>query len=234
MRPVECGAWPLDSTGAAKAYVEYGDAQPDLYERLGDYCSYCELRVGDCMHVEHVLPKAVPRYQHLEVQWLNFLLACTRCNSTKGHSDIDRADYFWPDTDNTFRAFLYEHGGIVRVAPGLRPDDQQTAQRTLELTGIDRRPGHPSFDHKDRRWLERSNAWDKAVVALHNLRANNTPELTATIVDLARATGFWSVWMTVFQAEDALVARFISAFPGTCAACFSASGSSQPRPPGSL
>ena len=234
MRPVERGAWPLGSDGGLKAYAEYGDAQPDLYERLGEYCSYCELRVGDCIHVEHVLPKAVPRYRHLEGQWLNFLLACPRCNSTKGHGGLDRADYFWPDTDNTFRAFLYERGGIVRVWPGLSVDDQQITQRTLDLTGVDRRPGHLRFEHKDRRWMDRSNAWDKAVLALNNLHANNTPELRDTIVDLARATGFWSVWMTVFQSENAVLARFISAFPGTCTLCFDAAGSPQPRPAGSL
>ena len=234
VRPVERGAWPSDSNGTQKTYAEYGDAQPDLYHRLGEYCSYCELCVGDCLHVEHILPKAVPHYQHLELHWPNFLLACTRCNSTKGHSDIDRADYFWPDTDNTFRAFRYERGGIVRVEPSLTPTEQQKARRTLNLTGIDRRPGHPRFEHKDRRWQKRLDVGDKAVDALNDIHRNNTPELTTTIVDLARATGFWSVWMTVFQSETAMLARFVAAFPGTCTACFDAGGMPQARPGGSL
>ena len=234
MRPVERGAWPLDGSGAPKAYAEYGDAQPDLYERLGDYCSYCEMRVADCIHVEHILPKAIPRYAHLEVYWPNFLLACARCNSIKGHRDIDHTDYFWPDADNTFRAFLYERGGVVRVEPGLSAGDQQKAQETLDLTGVDRRPGHPHFDHKDRRWQGRLDAWDKAVDALDRLHSSYTPELAATVIDLACATGFWSVWMTVFQSERGMLARFITAFPGTCAACFDADSVPQPRPGGGL
>ena len=234
VRPVERGAWPLDGSGKPKVYAEYGDAQLDLYECLGEYCSYCEMRVTDCIHVEHILPKAVPRYAHLERHWPNFLLACARCNSIKGHRDIERADYFWPDTDNTFRAFLYGRGGTVRVEPGLSADDQQKAQETLDLTGIDRRPGHPQFEPKDRRWMARRDAWDKAVIALDRLHDESAPELAATIVDLAAATGFWSVWMTVFRSETDMLARFITAFPGTCTACFGPDSVPQSRSGGSL
>ena len=234
VRPVERGAWPLNSSGNQKVYAKYGDAQPDLYERLGAYCSYCELCIEDCLHVEHILPKAVPRYTHLEREWPNFLLACTRCNSIKGHDDINLDDYFWPHADNTFRAFIYEYGGIVRVNTNLSYDEQVKAQRTLELTGIDRKPGHLHFEPKDRRWLKRRDAWDKAIIALQDIQGNQTPEFRETVVSLAIATGFWSVWVTVFQSEAAMLKLFVDAFPGTCTVCFDASAAPQPRPGGTL
>lgn len=234
MRPVERGNWPTDEDGSRKVYADYGDAQIDLYERLGEYCSYCEMRVGDCMHVEHILPKSVPRYQHLEHDWSNFLFSCQRCNDIKGSNDINHADYFWPDRDNTFRAFLYSVGGIVKIRTDLSAADQQKAQKTLALTGLDRKPGHPRFAVKDRRWIERSSAWGKAQDALKRMHENNTPELARTIIALATATGFWSIWMTVFQSETAMLKEFIAAFPGTCTSCFNGNGEAQPRTNGSL
>ncbi len=234
MRPVERGSWPTNSDGDRKAYAEYGDAQIDLYERLGEYCSYCEMRVADCMDVEHILPKGVPLHQYLERDWSNFLLACKRCNDIKGRDDINRADYFWPDIDNTFRALLYSDGGIVQVAPNLSVTDQQKAQQTLILTGLDRRPGHSKFAAKDRRWIDRRDAWGIAQTALSNMHSSDSPQLRATIIALSKKTGFWSIWMTVFQADKAMTKELIAAFPGTCTSCFDDHGEAQPRPNGSL
>jgi hypothetical protein len=42
MRPVERGPVP-EVGGVPRTYVECGDARDDLFGRLGDYCSYCEM-----------------------------------------------------------------------------------------------------------------------------------------------------------------------------------------------
>jgi hypothetical protein len=70
------------------------------------------------------------------------------------------------------------------------------------------------------RWFNRKVAWDMAERALGHVQANDTPQLRETIVDLALAKGFWSVWMTVFRNDANMLGRFITAFPGTDAACF--------------
>ena len=68
--------------------------------------------------VEHVKPKALnPK---LALTWANCLLACDRCNSTKGETQPTSA-CLWPDRDNTFAAFTYGPGGEVSVNPTLAP-----------------------------------------------------------------------------------------------------------------
>jgi hypothetical protein len=172
-------------------------------------------------------------HPHLEKDWNNFLLACTNCNSTKGYKKIVLADYYWPDRDNTFRAFIYLQGGIVRVNPNLTDFEQHQALKTLQLTGLDRMPGNdPAM--KDRRWLNRRKAWDIAERSLQNLKRNNTPSMREQIVDTATTRGFWSVWMSVFRDDTDMLERFINAFEGTCRLCFDDQFKLVPRPGGAL
>lgn len=65
-----------------KADPEYGFSRFDLISAIGSYCSYCELPISSVPAVEHRLPKAY--FPALFLNWSNFLLACTLCNSTKG------------------------------------------------------------------------------------------------------------------------------------------------------
>ena len=74
MRPVSRGAAP-------RTYSSYGDAIGDLEDRLGIYCSYCERRLPVSLAVEHMAPKSL--HPDRELEWKNFLLGCTNCNSVK-------------------------------------------------------------------------------------------------------------------------------------------------------
>ena len=47
MRPVDKGAAPQ------KEYKQYKDAEPDLEERIGAYCSFCEMSINHVPEVEH-------------------------------------------------------------------------------------------------------------------------------------------------------------------------------------
>lgn len=50
--------------------------------------------------------------------------------------------------------------------------------------------------------------------------------------ELAPATGFFSVWMTVFSQHPEMRRGFINAFPGTAPDCFDADGAALARPNG--
>jgi hypothetical protein len=220
MRPVERGAVPLDTNGNAKVFKDYVGARDDLIKRLGDYCSYCESPLL-APAVEHIQPKI--SVATLATTWSNFLLACTFCNSIKGSHTINTnnlANYFWVDTDNTFIAFRYEKNLSPQIALHLNTTQQQIAQNTLGLTGLDREPLHPKLSDKDRRWIKRNEAWEKAERAKQHLSQQPTDLMREQVKDTATSTGFWSVWMTVFQDDIDMRDRLIKAFTGTSRACF--------------
>jgi uncharacterized protein (TIGR02646 family) len=220
MRPVNRGDRPTDTNDNPIDYKGYGDARDDLIERLGDYCSYCESPLL-APAVEHIQPKS--KEPALEKIWSNFLLACTFCNSVKKDKTIDAGnlnDYFWADTDNTFRAFFYAKDRAPQIDSSLNSINQQIARNTLELTGLDREPLHPLLTNKDRRWIKRKEAWDKAETAKANLEQQPTELMRRQIKDTATSTGFWSVWMTVFQDDTDMRSRLIEVFQGTSKECF--------------
>jgi hypothetical protein len=173
--------------------------------------------------VEHVQPKKSPgatvAMADRELDWHNFLLACTNCNSTKGNTDVVIDYYYWPDRDNTFRAFKYSVGGIIELADVLMVDQKKKAKRTIELTGLDKKPLNNS-EASDRRWLNRKEAWDIASRSKERLSRNYTEDFKEQIEDTAFANGFWSIWMTVFKDDPDMLRRLIKKFTGTCDQCF--------------
>ena len=220
MRPVNRGDWPTDSNGCPIEFKKYSDARDNLIERIGDYCSYCESPLL-APAIEHIQPKS--KEPALEKTWSNFLMACTFCNSVKKDNSIDAAnlnDYFWADTDNTFRAFLYAKDRAPQIDVSLNAIKQQISRNTLDLTGLDREPSHPLLTKKDRRWIKRKEAWSKAEAAKANLEEQPTELMRRQIKDTATSTGFWSVWMTVFQDDTDMRRRLIEAFQGTSKECF--------------
>ena len=233
MRPIVRGRQPCDSTGNPKVFKKYQQARGELIDRLGDYCSYCEMPLHTALAVEHIQPKDENLYPELELEWDNFLLACPNCNSNKGNTDVILEDYYWSHIDNTFRAFIYSEGGLVKPNPLLTDEEKIKATATLELVGLQKRSVHDG-ERKDRRQNSRRESWDKAKRALSNLQANNIQAMRQQIVDTALGSGFWSVWMTVFKEEPDMLQRFIDAFAGTCRDCFDISGNPIPRQKGRL
>ena len=219
MRPIHRGDKPTDSNGNPIDFKDYGDVRNDSFTRIGYYCSYCESPLL-APAVEHIQPKSLE--PALEKTWSNFLLACTYCNSIKGDKAVNAGNlnnYFWPDTDNIFRAFIYEKDRAPQIDISLNATNQQISRNTLELTGLDREPLHPSLTKKDRRWEKRIEAWSKAERAKLNLSRQATDSMRDQIIDTATSTGFWSVWMTVFQDYTDMRCRLINAFQGTSIEC---------------
>jgi uncharacterized protein (TIGR02646 family) len=231
MRPVERGDVPTDAKGHPKQYKQYDQAQPDLVVRLGEYCSYCERSIKANLAVEHIQSKD---YQpQLELSWHNFLLACANCNSTKStkvRDDTTQSHYYWPHLDNTLHTFVYKPDGVVEVNPALNAAEQKKAQKTLELTGLDRHPtAKNKLRPKDERWNHRREVWDLAQQAKTLLALNDNSSLRDFIVMNAKGHGCVSIWMTVFHDDPDMLNRFIQAFPGTCCQCFNSKGQPVPR-----
>ena len=203
MRSVCRGPWPTGDDGNRLSFDPYGKAKIPLIGRIGEYCSYCE-REGD-LHVEHVVPKK--HNKQLETEWSYSLLGCVNCNSRKLYKNTSRNGYLWPDVDDTFNAFTYRSGGRVSVAEELEPDERSRANELFDLVGL----GAPVTD-TDRRRHKRRQAWDKAKEIRDSA---NVEDKWRWVIDVAVATGFFSVWMTVFRDDEDMCRRLKQAFPGT-------------------
>jgi uncharacterized protein (TIGR02646 family) len=217
MRPVDRGASPIIGD-----FKRYGDAYPFLVAQLEKYCSYCERYLATGLAVEHIQPKKP--YPALERTWDNFLLGCVNCNSTKGDQDVLLHDLLLPDRDNTFAAYEYTDDGQVRPAPRLDAATHVLAERTLTLTGQNTSRPLPNDPNLRRIAIDRINQrrelWLKALRARYLLESSPSQALREVIVELARAEGFFSIWMKVFEADTDMRRRFIAAFVGTASDCF--------------
>jgi uncharacterized protein (TIGR02646 family) len=227
---------PVDRGSAPRSYTKYQDAQADLINRIGDYCSYCERQIECNLAVEHIRPKSwVPMLRN---DWSNFLLGCVNCNSCKGDKDIDIDDYFWPDADNTFLAFEYLDAGLVVTHPSLHHPEGVKAQATIELFGLDRDPGHPNKGKrptsKDKRWLRRQEIWRIAKRELGRLQRDDTPNIRELIVEVAISRGLFSIWMKVFEHDPDMRCRLIRGFRGTAINCFDTGGQAISRAGGKI
>jgi hypothetical protein len=174
--------------------------------------------------VEHIQHK--DRFPTLKGRWTNFLLGCVNCNSCKGVKEVDFAKVFFPDRDNTFAAFLYTPDGKVAPAPTLNPHHHRLACASLSMTGLDKDPAKtPDANGKlislDR-GSQRMEVWAIAEEAHRDVKAEpGNDVLKDCVVKLARAQGYFSIWMTVFEGDTELRNRFIDAFEGTRASgCF--------------
>lgn len=213
MRPVLRGPWPTNADGSRKSYAVYGNAKPDLFDRLDAYCSYCErpLKTAEA-EVEHMLPKN--RYPDDESNWENYLLACKACNTKKGNKDTrPLADFVWPDRDSTLACFLYEVDGTVSAAPGLDPQLRTRAQASLDL--LDAGFSNQINSFADDRYEQRLRALGIIRIAQHSLQEQDSPSVRLLVLELARATGFWSIWIACFGQDADLRQRLIQAWRGT-------------------
>lgn len=193
-------------------YKPYNNAKDELIEAIGGYCSYCE-RPGysAALDVEHIRDKDThPNRKYL---WRNFLIGCKNCNPVKGTKSI--LNMYFPSVHNTYEIFNYDHLGQVTVNTQFltTQSERDRAQRLIDLVGLDRRPGHPKFSKKDKRWSDRQDAYLIAERCLPKYKSGDVD--IDTLIELAIAKGFWSVWMTVFSAEPDVITRLVKDFPGT-------------------
>jgi len=216
MRPIRRGPSPRPND-----FDDYRDAKAELVSRLGPYCSFCERRVATNLAVEHVQPKGLPAYAHLTGRWDNFLLACVNCNSSKGARDVRLDAVLLPDRDNTCAALSYEPDGTVGPSPSASAAGlARMVDETLALTGLDK----AAINTPDRngrqvaldRLSQRMETWLQATEARRLVISNpGNPDIRDLAARLAAATGFFSIWMTVFDDDVDMRWRLIERFPGT-------------------
>lgn len=222
MRPIRRGISPRDTD-----FADYRDAKAGLVARLGSYCSFCERSIPVMLAVEHVQPKGLPAYAHLVGRWDNFLLACVNCNSTKNDKDVVLSQVLLPDRDNTFVAFDYlPDGTVIASAQSTTTGNNIAATDSLTLTGLDKAALNTPDENGKQvaldRVKQRMQIWLQAQVALSRIQMRPDDQLLRDMaVDLAKATGFFSVWMKVFEGDADMRLRLINAFPGTAeSGCF--------------
>jgi uncharacterized protein (TIGR02646 family) len=208
---------PIDKGVAPHAYQNYAEALDDLRDAIGDFCSYCERQIETHLAVEHIQPKS--RKRSLLNDWSNFLLCCVNCNSCKGKKSVVLDKFFWPDHDNTMRAFRYDPSGAVKTYPRLRRLNRERAEATIALVGLDRIPGQPLKRKRptrhDQRWLRRIQAFDLAQRERIRLQQEDTPIIRELITDVAHGRGMFSIWMQVFATDQDMRRRLRAAFLGT-------------------
>ena len=156
---------PVDKGDAPTVYAHYRDAGVDLMCHIGDYCSYCERQIETHLAVEHIQPKVGSFCTSDLLGQLPALLVSTaiRVKGTRMWF-LTIADY-WPDQDNTLRAFKYINSGLVQPHPELGRHNDQVRSRNplspceLALTSFPENtdPNREPTD-SDRRWLARFNA----------------------------------------------------------------------------
>lgn len=107
MRPVDKGEEPK------KKYSKYQDAEKILEERIGAYCSFCELPI---MHVPEVEHKEAKAQGGELLAWKNLLLSCKYCNTRKGEKVAagEKDLYLWADIAvGQSKRFLFRMDGGV-------------------------------------------------------------------------------------------------------------------------
>jgi uncharacterized protein (TIGR02646 family) len=234
MRPVTRGPSPRSND-----FDDYRDAFGDLVSRIGIFCSYCERRIATQLAVEHIQPKAMPAYAHLERRWENFLLGCVNCNSTKSYKDVVLASLLLPDRDNTAAAYDYTKDGKVAVRGNLTPAQRSMARRTLSITGLDRRASsvldsNGKFVAIDR-VAQRMEVWLIALESKSDLHLHPNDGFRRQIARTAIGHGFFSIWMTVFDDDVALRKLLIKEF-NAASDCFdpNTTATISPRPANGL
>lgn len=213
---------------------DHKKAKPVLINSMGEYCAYCERQVdADSLHVEHIKPQK--KHSKLGLTWGNFLLACGTCNTYKRHfQEANRQvgilnKQAWPHLDNTFNAYSYDKHGRVGVHGGLSAQQQVFAQQTLEMAGLDKTPAVAASYKKLGEIYEtisrRKRAWDSAEIALAAYEQNPTDLQRLSVVNQARDSGFFSIWMALFTLHPVVKNDLIKCLKAT-SACFDMNGNS--------
>jgi len=203
----------VDKGFAPSTYTQYKDARNDLADRIGWFCSYCEMPVRNMIEIEHVHPT---KNGGNELDWNNFLLSCRYCNGNKKNKNLSRSGYLWPDVDNTTLAFEYSELDIIKPSSNLSQQIENFANSTIDLMGLNRTPhsGNKPTD-RDSRWIARISAIGVIEESYNDWNFNKTQEFANQIARTATGHGFYSFWMIKFINETMVIDAINIAFENT-------------------
>lgn len=224
MRPIDRGDIPLDNKGKPKVVSEYTYWRADLLDRLGDYCSYCEMPVTHSIEVEHIQPKSLEPLLRLE--WTNLLISCGSCNRKKSDTPVDSKAFYLPDECNTIKHFIYQAKDNTKpvsldnpVIPKSKNNSDTITTATINLFGLD----IIKKDNKatDIRWRKRTEAFlmCEEVFSIYNESAKRDNDIKQVIF-IASSRGFFSIWFNKFSTDRNIRKKLIESFKGTNKNCF--------------
>lgn len=202
----------IDKGHAPTTYRKHDYARHDLAEKIGYYCSYCEMSVHNMIEVEHVIPI---NQGGNPLAWDNFLLSCRYCNGIKSDNNFDRTNYVWSDRDNTDLVFEYSEIDVIKPNIGMDIRRQAIAQNTIILMGLNRIPGGVTEPTEaDTRWRSRKEVWDEARGSLNRWSLAPIQVMAKQIAITSIASGHYSIWQEVFNSEqevlDAIDLEYLS------------------------
>jgi uncharacterized protein (TIGR02646 family) len=197
MRPILKGWWPIRGNQVRYVFNDWTRAIPYLKSRTGKYCHLCEMKV-DPISIEHILPKS--HFEDLASDWDNFLLICHYCNSHKSNEIpvLPYANnYYWPHLNNTLMAFFYpKNGEVIPNKEHLTVSHQvEKAENTIKLYGLNKKVTQQG--NSDERLKNRLIAYKQAIDRF--IEKSDGKATVRAIVDNAQNTGFFSVWLQVFN-----------------------------------
>lgn len=155
------------------------------------------------------------------------MYSCKYCNTRKaqkikkGESD----KWIWPDKDNTFLAYTYHNANPQVNKEYLEAVSEECYNKAKALyDGIGLGITSHTDLQKDKRWSKRfetlgiandtREAWRKIKGSEFEV------DMLKQIVTCARQTGFFSIWMMVFEGDREVKLALIQEFPGTARTCF--------------
>jgi hypothetical protein len=197
-------------------YKPWRKAKPDLINEIGSYCSYCEKKVNrSALHIEHIFGKKVRNnagdliYDNLQFRWDNFLLACCNCNSVKDNKDVHLTNPYLPHLNNLVHFIEIVEGGHIQIKNGVEGDNLTRTKAFIDLVGLDREPSHSQYSNGDDRWENRLEAKDLA--ERYFVKYTAVPKQTdiETIINLAAAKGYFSIWYYQFLGYNEVVEALI-------------------------
>ena len=241
MRPVNRGATPQINC-INKTVTDYQNWRKDLIDRLGHYCSYCEMALHDSPQVEHVIAKTLDPTK--EFEWENMLLACGACNRNKSAKPWTETTHYFPDINNTLLVFTFlktinpiynENAVFIQVSQNLTTVQITKAQNTIEMCELhtDSTALRSKQKVTDMRWKFRFDAIDSAEIwraSWGRCDIQKKTEFITLLITVVKG-GFWSVWFEIFKDELLIRKALVEKFVGTANDCFDVDFNPIPRNP---
>lgn len=125
------------------ASIPAGRAGIHLIDAIGEYCSYCEMRLGGDRIVHHKLQQASPATV-CKADWPDLLLICHDCRRHMTRPAItpaERDNYLWPDVHPSFS--LHGDSPLVyrlRPVPYTIVDGEARESSTQEFVFVEANP----------------------------------------------------------------------------------------------
>lgn len=131
---------------------------PALKAQTQDHCSFCDffpVSPPGIDTIEHFKPKGM--FPECAFAWDNLFFCCSCCQQSKGPK-YDKLAIKPDEPDYSFDRFFRWDWTTGKLLPNERssPPDQERAQVTIELFGLNRR--HPTLRKRERRHREKDPA----------------------------------------------------------------------------